>query len=107
VVEARLRPFQSGDYSAYFNAMLADPDACLDALRLTAAEAGRLTARVSILHGRLDRACPDSALLAQLAPLLPSATVTLLGGCGHNVITERPADVRAALLRLAEEIMPE
>jgi pimeloyl-ACP methyl ester carboxylesterase len=103
LVAERLRPFICGDYGEYFSAMLADPDGCLSAAALTAAEAARVSASVTLMHGRLDRACPVAAMLGELAPLLPHADLVLLGGCGHNVIAERTADVIAAIDRLSEE----
>ncbi len=104
LVAARLGPFTSGDYGAYFDAMLADPDACLDQAALRPDEAAAIGARVSLLHGRLDRACPVDACLARLVPMLPDADITLLGGCGHNVIAERTAEVIAAIETLLEKV---
>jgi pimeloyl-ACP methyl ester carboxylesterase len=104
LVQARLRPFLDGDYGDYFNAMLADPDFCLRAVALTGPEAARLRGAVTLMHGRDDRACPASAMLAELLPLLPDADLTLLGACGHNVISERTADVIATIERLIERV---
>ena len=104
LVEARLRPFLDGDYGDYFATMLADPDDCLRAVALARPEAAALTSKVALMHGRLDRACPVSALLNELLPLIPNADVTLLGGCGHNVIYERTADVITTIERLSERV---
>jgi pimeloyl-ACP methyl ester carboxylesterase len=104
LVERRFRLFQSGDYGAYFDAMLADPDACLRGVALRPEEAAAIRIPVSIVHGRLDRACPPDMTLEALLPLLPDADVVLLGGCGHNVIAERTAVVLEAITRLAEKI---
>jgi pimeloyl-ACP methyl ester carboxylesterase len=107
VVQERMWPFLRDDYGDYFSAMLADPDACLSAAILTKAEASRIRARVALIHGRLDRACLVSNILTELAPLLPDADLTLLGGCGHNVIAERTADVIAAIARFVEKNDPQ
>jgi pimeloyl-ACP methyl ester carboxylesterase len=104
LVEARMQPFLGGDYGTYFDVMLADPDACLGAAALTPSEAARMDCAVTLIHGRLDRACPVSALAADLLPLLPEADVTFLGGFGHNVIHERTADVVAIIERLSERV---
>jgi pimeloyl-ACP methyl ester carboxylesterase len=70
---------------------------------LTEAEAGAIQAEVTLMHGRLDRACPLTNTLERLTPLLPGADLILLGGCGHNVIAERTADVIATITRLVEK----
>jgi pimeloyl-ACP methyl ester carboxylesterase len=103
-VEARLRPFMHGDYGDYFNAMLADPDVCLRDVALTKSEAARLRCPVTLMHGRQDRACPVSAMLAELLPLLPDADFMVLGDCGHNVISERTTDVIATIESLIERV---
>jgi pimeloyl-ACP methyl ester carboxylesterase len=104
IVQARMKPFQERDYGVYFDAMLADPDTCLGAVAVTRAEAARLACNVTLIHGRLDRACPVSAIQTELLPLLPDADAILLGGCGHNVIYERTADVIAVIQRLSERV---
>lgn len=104
LVESRLRPFASGEYGNYFNTMLADPDICLRAVALTKPEAAKLRGTVTLMHGRQDRACPVSTILAELLPLLPNANVTLLGDCGHNVISERTTDVIATIESLIERV---
>jgi len=106
MIEARLAPFLQGDYGDYFDAMLDDPDLCLSQVALTAAEAGAIRAKVTVLNGRLDRACPADDLIARLLPLIPDADVTLLGGCGHNVIAERTAEVLSTVERLVAENKP-
>jgi pimeloyl-ACP methyl ester carboxylesterase len=103
-VAARWSPFECASYGAYFDAMLADPDACLAAAALRPDEASRIGAGVTLMHGRLDRACPLSTTLTDLAPMMPLADLILLGGCGHNVITERTSDVVAAIETLAEKV---
>jgi pimeloyl-ACP methyl ester carboxylesterase len=104
LVQARLRPFMHSDYGDYFNAMLADPDICLRAVALTRPEAARLGGAVTLMHGRQDRACPVSALLTELLPLLPDADVMVLGDCGHTVISERTTDVIATIESLIERV---
>lgn len=107
LVSERLQMFQSADYGRYFNAMLAEPDSCLTAAALTRQEAANVHARVALMHGREDRACPVSTTLSTLMPLLPHADLTLLGGCGHNVIAERTTAVLETIARLAEENNPQ
>jgi pimeloyl-ACP methyl ester carboxylesterase len=103
LVLERLQPFLQGDYGDYFDAMLADPDDCLRAAMLTKPEAMQLRAHVTLLHGRQDRACLASATLGDLMPLLPEADLIMLGGCGHNAIAERTADVLSTIDRLVEK----
>jgi len=107
LVRERLQVFQSADYGTYFNAMLAEPDRCLEAVALTPQEASGLRARVALLHGREDRACPVSHTLNTLLPRLPGADLTLFGGCGHNLIAERTEAVLVTIARLAEENNPQ
>ena len=104
LVEARMQWFQDSDYGRYFDAMLTDPDDCLRAAMLAKSEAAELNCGVTLMHGRLDRACPVSTVLSTLVPLLPDADIMLLGACGHNVIYERTADVIAAIERLSERV---
>ncbi len=105
LVQARMRAFLDSDYGQYFDAMLADPDSCLGAAALTKPEANGLRCSVTLLHGREDRACPAAALLTGLLPMLPDADLILFGACGHNVISERTADVIATIERLSERIV--
>lgn len=105
-VALRLAPFVDGDYGAYFDAMLANPDACLASVLLDAGEAARIGARVQLIHGRADRACPAAHVLDRLLTALPQADITLLGGCGHNVISERLDEVVAIIDRLADKDDP-
>jgi pimeloyl-ACP methyl ester carboxylesterase len=99
LVAERFRIFE-GSYPAYFDAMLADAQACLAGAILTAREAATIRARVTFLHGRQDRACPAESLISGLLPMLPYADLILLGHCGHNAISERCDDVLDAIERL-------
>jgi pimeloyl-ACP methyl ester carboxylesterase len=77
--------------------MLADPDACMRNLALTEEEAAAITAKILLLHGRADHACPAESVISGLLPLLPTADLVLLGATGHNVFSERAADVASLL----------
>jgi len=99
----RQKPFLDGDYGAYFDAMLADPDACIRNLALTEEEAAAITAKILLVHGRADHACPAETLIAGLLPQLPAADLVLLGATGHNLFSERAADVASLINRFFEK----
>ncbi len=105
IVTRRLAPFLSGDYRDYFATMLADPDSCLQAVVLAASEARRIETRVALLHGDRDRASPVADTLA-LRDHLPRADLTLFGGCGHDLMSERPADIANIIEFLARKVEP-
>jgi pimeloyl-ACP methyl ester carboxylesterase len=105
LVAARLKAF-GGDYPAYFSAMLSDPESCLAAAILTPAEATKIQAHVTLIHGRDDRACPAAPVLSTLLPMLPAAELILLGRCGHNVVYEKCEEVLAAIERLEGTDIP-
>ena len=100
LVAERWAAFSDPDYARWFDETLADPGACLSAAALTADEAAKIRTPSRILHGMLDRACPPGPLAELVIQRLPRADLTLLGGCGHNVIAERTADVVAAITQL-------
>ena len=100
LVAERWAAFADPDYARWFDETLADPEACLSAAALTADEAAKIGAPLRILHGMLDRACPPAPLAELVIRRLPRADLTLLGGCGHNVIAERTAEVVAAINQL-------
>lgn len=100
LVAERWAAFADPDYARWFDETLAEPTACLSAAALTADEAAKVRTPVRILHGMLDRACPAGPLAEFVIQRLPQADLTLLGGCGHNVIAERTADVLAAITQL-------
>jgi pimeloyl-ACP methyl ester carboxylesterase len=104
LLRARLSPFLAGDYGAYFDDMLADPAACMQSLALAEVEAAAIAADILLLHGRADRACPMGAMMSGLLPLLPAADLVLMGAAGHNVCTERAADVARLVNHLLEEV---
>ena len=101
----RFVKFAEAGYADYFNAMLSDPEGRLAELLLPEAEAARMKAQVTLMHGRADRACPAAAIVANLLPMLPDADLCLLGGCGHNVIAERSDEVLAAIGRLEKIVL--
>lgn len=103
LVQARMGQFLKGSYAEYYNAMLADPDECLREAALTQEEAAMLRADVTLVHGRLDRACP---MPSRLADLLPDADVFLIGNCGHNVIYEHTARVLDAIRGAVNRTLP-
>lgn len=106
LVAARLQPFLDSGYGDYFDAMLAEPDACLASVLLQPDEAARIGAHVQLVHGREDRACPVAHTLDRLLPLLPRADITLLGDCGHTVLSERLDEVVATIERLTDKGRP-
>jgi pimeloyl-ACP methyl ester carboxylesterase len=97
LVLSRWRAFENVAYARWFGATLADPDACLAALVLTPAQIAAIGAPVHIMHGRKDRACPVGPLVAYALKHLPEADMTILGACGHNVMSERTAEVASAI----------
>jgi len=105
LVAARLKTFE-GDYPAYFSAMLSDPESCLGAAILTPAEASKIQAHVTLIHGRDDRACPAGPVLTTLLPMLQAADLMLLGNCGHNVIFEKCEEVLMTIERLEGNDIP-
>ncbi len=105
IVAARLKVFE-GDYPAYFSAMLTDPETCLAEAILTPAEASKIRAHVTLIHGRDDRACPAAPVLSTLLPMLQAADLILLGSCGHNVIFEKCEEVLMTIERLEGTDIP-
>jgi len=103
VVERRLAIFADQEYRTYFENMLSDPEKCLNEVVPDGSAVERITIPATIVHGRLDRACPVTGTLS-LMPRLPDADFCLFGGCGHNVISERPSEVRAILDILADKV---
>ena len=97
LVAERFKVFADPAYAAWFSESLSQPQACLDAAAVTPEEAARITVPVRILHGRLDRACPAQPMADFVTRHLPQADLALFGGCGHNLIAERTADVVAAI----------
>jgi len=104
VLALRLKPFQEGDYGAYFDTMLADPDSCAGRLELTETEAASIDADILLVHGREDHACPAAALISGLLPRLPAADLVLMGSSGHSVCSERAADIARLVKHLLEKV---
>ena len=61
---------------------------------------GRITADITLVHGRNDLPCPAQATSVRLAQGIQHANLVLLSNCGHAPAAERPDEVCAAL-RLA------
>jgi 2-hydroxy-6-oxo-octa-2,4-dienoate hydrolase len=97
-VATRFAAFADTREREYFAAMMEDAtEARLREAALTADEAKKIEAAVTIIYGRDDRACPPGLILPGLLPLLPAANVVLLGDCGHNVAAERTSELLAAI----------
>ena len=97
LVDARFRVFRNSAYGEYFSAMTRGGQAQIDAAALTNSEAADIKAGVTLIHGRLDRACPPEQTVWPLSHRLPSANIFLLGDCGHNVIWEQTKAVLAII----------
>jgi pimeloyl-ACP methyl ester carboxylesterase len=97
LVETRFRAFRDPAHREYFAAMTRGGQTQLDAAALTDGEAAGVRASVTLIHGRLDRACPPSQTVWPLSRRLPSANVFLLAECGHNVIWEQTKTVFALI----------
>jgi len=84
-------------YAEYFADMFAgNRQALIDAAVVEDAEAARITAAITMMHGRNDNPCPAEQTTLVLADKLPKADVVLLGECGHNLPRERSNDYLAA-----------
>ena len=70
--------------------------ALIDAAVLSSEEAERISADITMLHGRADKPCPADKTTLPVSQLLPQADVKLFGKCGHNLPRERTADYLAA-----------
>ena len=90
-LDARMQILHSDStYGPYFAAMFkGDQQRYIDQALLTDEELGRLTCKVTLLHGRDDRGFPPSVSLA-IADKLPQADVLLLADCSHSIAMERP-----------------
>lgn len=100
LVSERFAAFADPGYAHWFNESLSDPDACLESVALSEAEAARIRAPVRILHGVLDRACPPAPVIDLVMSQKLGADLTLLHGCGHNVLAERTDVVVDAINQL-------
>ncbi|HWJ36756.1 MAG TPA: alpha/beta hydrolase [Steroidobacteraceae bacterium] len=102
LVAARWARF-NGDYARWYGETLSRPQACLDAVALSSQEAARITVPLRLLHGQLDRACPPGPLARLVLEHLSRADLTLLGDCGHNVISERASIVLDVIEKFREK----
>ena len=101
VLDARWATLQTEGYRQYFDAMFSgDMQKLADAWLIPDEELGRITADVTLVHGRNDQPCPAQATSVRLAERIKQANLVLLSSCGHAPAAERPDEVCAAL-RLA------
>jgi pimeloyl-ACP methyl ester carboxylesterase len=103
VVEARFRSFSNYGYGEYFSEMIRGGQSQLYAAALSDAEASLIHIPVTLVHGRLDRACPPESTALPLSRRLPFANLFLFGGCGHNVIWERTKEVLELIAMVMDE----
>jgi pimeloyl-ACP methyl ester carboxylesterase len=108
LVAARFASFADASYRDYFGRMLAgSKQAQLDQAGLTDEEAQAIRAPILLIHGREDRAVPPELTALPLSRRLPTADLTLLAACGHNVLAERTgtaiALIREALAHFASQ----
>lgn len=97
MLETRWELLNQPGYDAYFEAMFdGDRQALIDSAVVTDEEAARITADITMLHGRNDKPCPAAETTLVVAEKLPKADVILLGDCGHNLPRERTGDYLAA-----------
>lgn len=89
MIEGRWELLAQDGYADYFGAMFGgDRQACIDAGIVTDDEFAKITATVSMIHGRDDKPCPAELTTVKLAEKLEDADVTLVGRCGHNLPRE-------------------
>ena len=89
----------SGENEALGNGPLmfdGDRQALIDSAVVTDEESARITADITMLHGRNDKPCPAAETTLVVAEKLPKADVILLSDCGHNLPRERTGDYLAA-----------
>jgi 2-hydroxymuconate-semialdehyde hydrolase/2-hydroxy-6-oxo-octa-2,4-dienoate hydrolase len=97
MIERRWELLSQEGYGDYFVEMFAgDRQALIDAAVVGDGEASRITADITMMHGRNDRPCPPGQTTLAVADRLPRADVVLLSRCGHNLPRERSADYLAA-----------
>ena len=101
VLDARWATLQTEGYRQYFDAMFSgDQQKLADTWLISDEELGRISADITLVHGRNDLPCPPQATSVRLAERIKHANLVLLSNCGHAPAAERPAEVLAAL-RLA------
>ena len=97
MLELRWEMLSQPGYGDYFADMFAgDRQALIDAAVVGDEEAARITAAITMLHGRNDKPCPADQTTLVVADKLPRADVILLSECGHNLPRERTDDYLAA-----------
>ena len=97
MLEGRWELLSQEGYGDYFVDMFAgDRQALIDAAVVSDEEAARITAAITMMHGRNDKPCPVDQTTLVVADKLPKADVILLSGCGHNLPRERTDDYLAA-----------
>ncbi|MDB5941986.1 MAG: Alpha/beta hydrolase fold protein [Ramlibacter sp.] len=104
LVDDRYATLQLGDIGPYFGRMMSgDKQALLDSLRLPRELLARVSARVTLIHGRDDKPCPYEESVLPLLKKIPKCDAILLGQCGHNPAREQPArTVKMVIDRLLE-----
>ena len=97
MIEGRWELLTQDGYGGYFEEMFSgNRQALIDAAVLSSEEAERISADITMLHGRADKPCPADKTPQPVSHLLPQADVKLFGKCGHNLPRERTADYIAA-----------
>jgi 2-hydroxymuconate-semialdehyde hydrolase len=101
VLNARWDTLQSAGYRQYFDAMFSgELQNLADSWVIPDEEFGRITATVTLVHGRNDLPCPAQATSVHIAERIKHANLVLLANCGHAPSAEHPEAVCAAV-RLA------
>ncbi|MDA0653584.1 MAG: alpha/beta hydrolase [Proteobacteria bacterium] len=97
MLEERWEMLSQAGYGDYFTTMFGgDRQALIDAAVVSDEEAARITASITMMHGRNDKPCPVEQTTLVVAGKLPKADVLLLSDCGHNLPRERTHDYLAA-----------
>ncbi len=101
MIDQRWDLLQTQGYAAYFGEMFAPPrQQYLDAGILIPEGLASISAKVVMLHGRVDQPCPAADTTMVLAKALPTADIQLLGHCGHNLPRERSEEYLSAAIKL-------
>ena len=97
MLEERWELLSQPGYGDYFAEMFGgDRQALIDSAVVSDEEASRITATITMMHGRDDKPCPAKETTLMVADKLPKADVMLLSDCGHNLPRERTGDYLAA-----------
>jgi 2-hydroxymuconate-semialdehyde hydrolase len=101
LLDTRWATLQAEGYRQYFDAMFSgNLQKLADEWVIPDEQLGRITADITLVHGRNDLPCPAQATSVRLAQRIQHANLVLLSNCGHAPAAERPDEVCAAL-RLA------